>query len=269
MYVCLSFKKTYQVTLNYLIAGVQKSGTTTLNHCLSQHDAICTYTDKEVHFFDNEANFIQPGNVDYKAYHANFTPQSNQIIGEATPIYLYWHNCLERIKAYNPNIKLIITLRNPVDRAYSQWQMIRNRNQEPLSFRDAIYHEQERLENLGQNGQHRDYSYLDRGNYATQLKRLFSIFDRDQIHFVKADDMLEDMDVVLYKIFNFLELPFQKVDTSAKHIGDYEYSLDPVIRNQLVRYFEDEIIETESLLKWNCSDWKKEVSIPKHAAFVY
>lgn len=262
MYVCLSFKKTYQVTLNYLIAGVQKSGTTTLNHCLSQHTDICTYTDKEVHFFDQEE-------LDYAAYHAKFDPKENQIIGEATPIYLYWQNCLERIKAYNPNIKLVILLRNPVDRAYSHWQMTRNRGLEPLSFRDAIYLEQERLENLGENGQHRYFSYLDRGNYATQIKNLFRLFDKEQIQFIKADDMFDDIEVVLFKLFNFLQVPYQAVDTAAKHLGDYEGSLDPVIRNQLIRYFEDEILETESLLKWNCSQWRKEVNIPKELSFVY
>ena len=70
------------------------------------------------------------------------------MIGEATPIYIYWKKAIERLVRYNPNIKLIIVLRNPITRAYSHWNMMRNRNKENLSFVDAIAAEPERLKKV-------------------------------------------------------------------------------------------------------------------------
>lgn len=95
---------------------------------------------KEVHFFDNEEYF--QGTPDYSKYHEFFTPEhSHQLLGEATPIYIYWYPSPERIYEYNPKAKLIFLLRTPIERAYSNWNMERLRNSEKLSFEVAIRNE--------------------------------------------------------------------------------------------------------------------------------
>ncbi len=130
--------------VSFVIGGTQKGGTSALDSFLRQHPQICMpETRKELHFFDREENFKRK--PAYKKYHGNFRPNSeHRAIGEATPIYMYWNAAPQRIAAYNPEMKWIITLRDPVDRAYSAWNMETKRDAENLSFADAIARETER-----------------------------------------------------------------------------------------------------------------------------
>ena len=91
-------------------------------------------TRKELHFFDRDAE-----NTDYKKYHANFKPKpQHRVIGEASPIYMYWETAPYRIWKYNPKMKWILVLRNPVERAFSAWNMETKRGKEKLSFAEVI-----------------------------------------------------------------------------------------------------------------------------------
>lgn len=159
----------------FLICGTQKGGTSALDHYLRAHPEIGMAREKEVHYFDNDSHFLNAA-PDYAAYHAAFSPApSHKILGEATPIYMYWHEAPRRIQEYNPEIKLIVLLRNPVQRAFSHWNMERARNLETLSFQDAIQNETGRCR-TALPGQHRIFSYVDRGFYMAQLRRLWSFF---------------------------------------------------------------------------------------------
>src|ERR1700759_5079035 len=92
----------------FIIAGVQKGGTTALFDYLAETPDLSLSRVKEVHFFDDEAqDWARP---DYGAYHANFAPFDGRPRGEATPIYLYWPKSLERIAAYNPSARLVVML---------------------------------------------------------------------------------------------------------------------------------------------------------------
>ena len=130
--------------VDFIVAGAQKGGTTALDFYLRQHPNICMATGKEVHFFDTE-KFFQGHKVDYDEYHSRFEPNASHVlVGEATPIYMYWHYAPRRIWEYNSKMKLIILLRNPIERAYSHWNMERSRNWEHLPFWDAIQYESQR-----------------------------------------------------------------------------------------------------------------------------
>ena len=107
--------------VTFLVAGAQKGGTTALFDYLADYPDIALSDVKEVHHFDDEA--VDWAAPDHAAYHAHFPPPDGRPCGEATPIYIYWPNSLERIHAYNPAMKLIITLRDPVERAWSGWRM--------------------------------------------------------------------------------------------------------------------------------------------------
>ena len=101
--------------VSFLIAGVQKGGTTALYDYLSDYPDVALSRIKEVHFFDDEGqDWRRP---DYRAYHARFEAPAGRPCGEATPIYVYWPNALERVAAYNPAMRFIVTLRDPVERA--------------------------------------------------------------------------------------------------------------------------------------------------------
>src|SRR5437773_9217482 len=130
--------------VDFVIGGTQKGGTSALDSFLRQHPEICMpQTKKELHYFDKEENFDGPPN--YKKYHANFKAEpQHRVIGEATPIYMYWNAAPGRIWTYNPEMKWILVLRNPVERAFSAWNMETKRRAEDLPFKQAVEREPER-----------------------------------------------------------------------------------------------------------------------------
>ena len=151
---------TLRMKIDFIICGTQKGGTSALDAYLRRHPEICMAISKEVHFFDNEKAFCD-GLPDYSLYHSFFSPQpSHKLVGEATPVYMYWRDATRRIWQYNPNIKLIVVLRNPIDRAYSNWNMERLRNRDTVAFWEAIQNEEERCREALPY-QHRIYSYIE------------------------------------------------------------------------------------------------------------
>ena len=193
---------------------------------------------------------------DYEKYHAHFQPgKQHTVIGEASPIYMYWNSAPYRIWSYNPDMKWIVILRNPVERAYSAWNMERKRGLEPLSFADAIAQEAVRCrEALPQ--QHRVYSYLDRGFYADQLRRLFNIFGSDKCLVLINEDLKTDQTATLKKIFRFLELN-DSFTVPAARVFEHEYDepLDPETYAQLTRTFHFDLRALEQLVGRDLSSW--------------
>ena len=194
------------VKLSFLVAGVQKAGTTALHHYLCQHPQLGLPKTKELHFFDQEDfDWSRPC---YNQLHDHFSDLDNQLLfGESTPIYTYWPESLKRIHAYNANIKLIILLRDPVARAYSAWRMIRAWNKEPLDFPQAIREGRERLSSTSEvPGYHRLFSYVERGFYEPQMTNAVNLFGRQNILFLTSQNLRKAHDVTLNRICEFLEI---------------------------------------------------------------
>lgn len=193
--------------LSFIIAGVQKAGTTALWHFLRQHPALYLPEKKELHFFDNEdLNWEDP---DYDGdYHRDFSAAcSSRKCGEVTPIYIYWPPALARIQAYNPNVKIIVSLRCPIDRAYSHWAMETRRGSETLSFSDAIREGRNRMNNPDlYPGFHRVFSYVERGFYLRQLDNMYSLFPRKNILLVLQRDLQNRHERTLDRIYDFLQV---------------------------------------------------------------
>lgn len=193
--------------VDFLVAGVQKGGTTALHAFLGDVPGIGMATPKEPHFFDNE-DTVDWEAPDYAAYHALFPPDA-PLWGEATPIYLYWPPALERIRAYRPDMKFVVMLRDPVARAYSHWQMeyARGAETEPFAWciregRSRVLAGQQRVP-----GHHRVFSYVERGFYGAQLARLFAFFPREQLYIADATALKNDPTAVVAGICRFLGLP--------------------------------------------------------------
>jgi Sulfotransferase domain len=188
----------------FIIAGVQKGGTTALFDYLGEAPELSLSRVKEVHFFDDDAqDWTQP---DYGAYHANFAAFDSRPCGEATPIYLYWPGALERIAAYNPAVRLIVMLRDPVQRAWSHWKMEYARGAETRSFAWCIREGRQRLFDVEPWGFHRETSYVERGFYGEQVARLLNLFSREQVLVARAEDLRADPAAVLAKVRDFLQL---------------------------------------------------------------
>ena len=190
--------------VRFLIAGVQKGGTTALDGYLRDHPEVQMAATKEAHFFDDES--IDWANPDYGRYHALFT-EDGRLRGEATPIYLYWPNCLERIARYDPGTRLILLFRDPVGRAWSHWKMERDRGWESEPFAWSVREGRRRVSNdPATPGFHRVFSYVERGLYAVQLERLLKLFPREQLLLLRSDDLSADPDAVLSRVCAFLEV---------------------------------------------------------------
>lgn len=194
--------------VTFLIAGVQKGGTTALYDYLADYPDVALSRRKEVHYFDDETldwNRPDPG-----AYHAQFDAANGRPCGEATPIYLYWPNALARICAYNPAMRLVVTLRDPVERAWSHWRMEYARGAEREPFAWCIRQGRQRLFDAGSPatpwGFHREFSYVERGFYAEQLAMLFDIFPREQALVIRAEDLRAEPGPVLNRVRRFIGL---------------------------------------------------------------
>lgn len=242
--------------IDFIIGGTQKGGTTALDYYLRKHKQIGMAKKKELHFFDNDTLFSN-SNIDYSIYEKNFNFFLNKkVYGETTPIYMYWEPSCKRIYDYNPDIKLIFILRNPISRAFSHWNMEFDRRKSyNESFSFAIRNECEN--NLIENHiQNRMYSYVDRGFYFRQIKRIKNYFDERQILFIKYEDFKKNQRKTLFEIFTFLGVDSaynfkeKQIHTRKKHS---EISIDD--KKYLIKQFKFDIYNVEKELNWDCSDW--------------
>ena len=204
---------------NILIVGAAKSGTTSLHNYLNQHPDIFMCNPKEPHFLIN--NEIGPGRIPGGVLHKHeyenlFTKATSvRYRGESSVMYLtYPKVVIKNIKKYlSDDVKIIIMLRNPVERAYSGYQHVKRYNlKENLSFNDALDVSEER------------YSldkeitpasrYLEIGNYYKQVKLFKESFDN--IHVIIYDDYKLNINKELEKVFSFLSLTNINIDTRKK-----------------------------------------------------
>jgi hypothetical protein len=244
--------------VDFLICGAQKAGTTSLHAYLQRHPELYLPPSKEVHYFDSDDLFVD-GSPNHELYHAHFKAgKPEQQWGEATPIYMYWKTAIARIFAYNPHIKIIIILRNPIERAYSHWNMEHRRGLENLSFYEAIKMEKERCRSSS-GGQHRVYSYCDRGFYSKQISRIKQLFPEGNIMILKSENLREQPRHFLGRICEFLGVtPLTDASPIHLHVLPYPEPMDKKSRKYLHSIFADEIRLLEKMLDWDCSLWAKE-----------
>jgi len=240
---------TREKKVNFLICGTQKGGTTAPRTFLRKHSSI-EMPEDEIHYFDND-EYFDGKDADYATYHSHFSNDDPEVLwGETTPIYMYWKPSPKRIYEYNPEMKLIMLLRDPIERAYSHWNMEFKRGKEELSFEDAISQEGCRLMTSPTN-QHRVYSYVDRGHYLEQLNRIFSYFDNSQTLILNSLDLLNKTSKTMEKITTFLgisKLAINDDGQSVIHSGEYETEITNACRRLLEPIFREDLSVLENTL---------------------
>lgn len=240
-----------RVTPDFIIIGAAKCGTTSLYGYLTQHPCIAPAFKKELYFFDR---YFGRGMAWYRAYfptlfNKKFTQhikKRNFITGESTPCYLFHPHAPRRVFEKFPRIKLIVLLRNPVDRAYSYYHMKVRRGFETLSFEEAVEKEEERLdgeldkmiadENYFSFNRH-NFSYLARGIYVDQLRNWMKFFPKEQFLIVKSEDFYKQSSEVSKQILGFLDLPEWELNIEKKYNYFPYPKMDTKIRKRLVEYF--------------------------------
>lgn len=239
--------------VNFLVGGVQKGGTSALDWYLRSHPEICMAHQKEIHFFDNEIVQKFPSSIQNLYYHSFFNSCNPEtMLGEATPIYLWWPNCMERIKDYNKHIKLIFVLRDPVLRAYSHWNMERQRGLERDSFSGCIRRK------YAVEDRSRITSYVSRGFYSNNVKRAKTLFSDNQLLFLKQEELLYEPNFSLKQVTDFLGLSLMpRVEGKQVHSRDYDSPLNHEDEVYLRSLFRSDIEELERELGWDLTDWKE------------
>jgi Sulfotransferase domain len=234
---------------DFLIVGEAKCGTTSLYTDLARHPRVVEAM-KEVHFFDLRFHL----GLDW--YRAQFpldwsraswpAARRRVLMGEASPYYMYHPHAPARIKQTLPHVKLIAMLRNPTDRAYSQYQHEIREGRETLTFEEAIEQEPVRLagevERMLANvryksKEHRRHSYLARGIYADRLAVWWDLFPREQLLILKSEEYFKAADATVERVQQFLGLePRRPKRFARKNVGGYA-PMSADMRERLNAYF--------------------------------
>jgi len=172
-----------------MIVGAPKAGTTALKYYLGQHPGVCTHSQREMQFFANDERYGRGYEAVYPMY---FRPKSQaQVICGKSVAMMYSAEAMARLQRHNPDVHVVVLLRNPVDRAYSEFWYARRRGWEPLSsFEAAIADDGSRF---GRDAARRfRCSYLERSSYAPYLEAILRQFAREQVHVILLEDLAAD-----------------------------------------------------------------------------
>lgn len=176
-----------------------------------------------------------------------------KVTGDVTPIYIFKDGCMERISSYNPRMKVVVLLRNPVDRAYSQWVMEFSRGKEDRPFLAALVHE---LLGMLTERQHPVRSYLQRGFYGRQIDRLYRLFPRDQCLVLLNEEMRENHAETYGRVLEFLGVGTEEIPPfETIHSRDYE-QMPPFLRRVLGLIYRRDIKKLEKMTGLDCSRWR-------------
>ena len=246
--------------VSFLVAGVQKGGTSALFDYLREMPDVQMPDLKEAHFFDDES--LDWSRPDIGRYHALFADDA-RLRGEATPIYLYWPNSLERIARYNPAMRIILLFRDPIERAWSHWKMEYAKRKEREPFAWCIREGRRRLTEpgLAPPGHHRVFSYVERGLYGSQVERLLALFPRTQCLLLRSEELRDDPAPQLERICTFLDLPPLKNRTRrtvhpARDLA-YPSRLTTEDRELLAEVYRPELARFETATGMDASFWTR------------
>ena len=241
---------------DFLIIGTKRGGTTSLWNYLIGHPLVMPMFPSAQKLKSNAYFFSHyDRGLDWYRSHFASTAQRARversqghapIAGEASPYYMYDPRVADRVRSVMPSVKLIIQLRNPVDRAYSHyWERV-NAGVEPLSFEDALAAEPSRLsgerarmqaEPLYYSRAHDWYSYRDRGVYAPQVAQWLEIFPVEQIHIVRSEDLYGHEQATMDSVVDFLGLPRRTMETITRHNYRPAARMDPNTRAELADFY--------------------------------
>jgi hypothetical protein len=239
---------------DFLIVGAKRAGTTTLYHALRQHPEVGALFPpqqriKSPHYFALEHD---RGVRWYRSHFPMRRPfgLTRPIAGDADPYLLYHPLAPERVALEAPGARVLILLRDPVERAWSHhWDRVKN-GVETLEFEDAIAAEPERLSGQEEllladphhvSHAHEHYSYLDRGRYAVQVRRWLQHVPADKILIARCEDLYRDPQAVFDVVCDFLGLtPFTPSRFGKHHAHADRPRVPQPIRNRVFPAFEEQ-----------------------------
>jgi len=234
-------------TMDFIIMGVQRGGTSSLSKNLAAHPEIFIDDDKnqgkaEVHYFDLN---LQKGIHWYKK-------QFNyryKCVGEKSPDLINLPYTFPIIQSVNAFVKLIVLLRDPIERAFSAWKLEVSRNQEIRSFQEAIKDELENPKINNETFYTIQKLYLQRGLYAKYISQLLEWFPKQNVIFILFDDIRDNPSPVYKKLYQFLNVKHIQQNYEKEHVSANTSKLNVSIREKLKKYFEKDVKELEKIIQ--------------------
>ncbi len=212
----------------FAIAGVQKAGTSTLSQAITEHPQVVRAPRKEATYFNSLA--VDWDRPPHDQHSVARQAAGELIVGDATPAYLWWPRALERMHDYNPDTRVIAVLRDPIERAYSQWRMQRERSAKKVANGRGTLAEDWPVvveqfldlplpDEVTPGGFKGSRSIFSRGLYAEQLARGTEVFASEQWLVLEFTAMLVDFPATL--------------DRVTDHIGVDRFREPPPMRHEL------------------------------------
>ena len=218
--------------VDFFIVGAPKAGTTSLYHYLSEHPQVEMSSQKEPDYFSDKA--IHEQGMYYNKnrvntldkYESLFVQKESVVYGEGSVSYLFYDNVAEDIKKYNPNAKIIIMLRNPIERAFSHYLMDYRLGLISDSFENII------AKKSKHKNAHLFYQqYIEVSKYAKQIQRYLDFFEKDNILFIDYEDFKNNLLETVDQVYNFLKI-------SAEFAADIntKYNTFSMPKNKVIRF---------------------------------
>jgi hypothetical protein len=246
----------------FLIIGAQRCGTTSMYRTLSQHPAVLkAVLHKGVHYFDlnygqglewYQAHFPLAARARRVARSAGVAP----LTFESSPYYMFHPLAPARIAADLPGVKLLVLVRDPVERAYSAHAHELARGYESEPFERALELEDERLSGEAErimthpgylSHSHQHHAYRARGRYADQLEVLEALVGADRMHVVDSGDFFARPEPVYDRVLDFLGLPHRGYPAFERHNARPRTTLPAPLRASLDEHF---LACDERLARW-------------------
>lgn len=236
-----------------VIIGAQKAGTTTLYDLLAQHPQVIQPRVKEVSFFSNDEAYAK-GMAHYRSFFPRRPLAGRAITFDASPMYLYHELAAERIARHLPRALCLAILRDPVEHAYSAWNMYRRfkdderhaRHHDPRSFEDAV------AEELSGAPTDRSMRYLDRGTYLPQLQRYLDLLGKQRLMVTSFERFTSDPGRLVNAVLARLGLKSFAAGHAAlltrSNARPYELPLDPALRDRLSAHFANDAQATRAFI---------------------
>lgn len=200
---------------NTFIIGVQKAGTTTLDDWLAQHPQIYCYESlKDIHLF---ARFKTREEIVGRLKKEPAPYKNQPVILQSAVNYIFYPQLLKAIEQFNSKAKLIVILRNPVDRAISSYGYFTKMLRETRPMEEALIYEPRQTTEFSKDNS--DFTYIEHGFYAKQIKCCLEYFPKEQLLILDYDDLAKNPSLLLHKIFSFLgiDISFQP-DLTPKNV---------------------------------------------------
>jgi len=228
--------------IDFIIIGTQRGGTTSLYNYLGQHPDVAPATTKEIHFFD--IHFDKGINWYLEQFPKTKEDEDKMLFGEATPYYLFHPLVPKRVFDNFPNVKLVVLLRNPIDRAFSHYNHEVRVGNENVSFEKGIIlelltlkDEEKKVKKGNYSDIYQKFSYLERGIYLDQLKNWFEYFPQKQFLILKSEDFFSNPQSCMDEFFKFLGISEFEVKNFEKfQSGEYK-KMSESTRQKLDEFF--------------------------------